>query len=117
MNHKSCHRSNSRITNTNTEHQPHHVMMTSSEPASIKTRWGDIPKLTNNNYNEWKDDMILMLSTMRAYAIVTREDPEPQPLEFDHDDNYYDWKAKEAEAASMIRVSSAPKVRHIIRGI
>jgi len=92
-------------------------MMTSSEPASIKTRWGDIPKLTNNNYNEWKDDMILMLSTMRAYAIVTREDPEPQPLEFDHDDNYYDWKAKEAEAASMIRVSSAPKVRHIIRGI
>jgi len=88
--------------------------MTSSEPAFNKTRWGDIPKLTHDNYDEWKDDMILILSAMKAYAIVTGEDPELQPLDFDHDDNYDDWKAKEAEAASMIRLSCSSEVRRIV---
>jgi len=54
---------------------------------------------------------------MSAYAIVTREDPEPPPLDFDHKDNYDDWKAKEAEAASMIRLSCSPEVRRIIKGL
>jgi len=84
--------------------------MSSSKSALNKTRWGDIPKLTHDNYNEWKDDMILILSAMGAYVIVTGEDPEPQPLDFDHDDNYHDWKAKEAEAASIIRLSCSPDV-------
>ena len=73
--------------------------------------WGDIPKLTHANYDKWKDDMILILSAMGAYAIVTGDDPEPQPHHFNHDDNYDDWKAKEAEAASMIRLSCSPEVR------
>jgi len=60
--------------------------------------------------------MILVLSAMRAYAIVTGDDPEPQPLDFDHDDNYDDWKAQEAEAASMIRLSCSPEVRRIVKG-
>jgi len=93
-------------------------MMPSSKPAAFnKTRWGDIPKLTHANYEEWKDDMILILSAMRAYAIITGEDPEPQPLDFDHDDNYDDWKAKEAKAASIIRLSCSPEVCRIIKGI
>jgi len=54
---------------------------------------------------------------MRAYPIVTGEDPEPQPLDFDHDNNYDDWKAQEAEAASMIRLSCSPEVRRIVKGI
>jgi len=54
---------------------------------------------------------------MKAYPIVTGEDPEPQPLEIDHDDNYDDWKAKEAKAASMIRLYCSPEVRHIVKGI
>ena len=54
---------------------------------------------------------------MKAYAIVTGDDPEPQPLDFDHDDNYDDWNAKEAEAASMIRLSCSPEVRRIIKGM
>jgi len=54
---------------------------------------------------------------MRAYAIVTGDDPELQPLDFDHDDNYDDWKAKEAEAASIIRLSCSPEVRRIIKGM
>jgi len=64
--------------------------MTSSEPAIIKIRWGNIPKLTHANNDEWKDNMILNLAAMRAYAIVTGEDPELQPLDFNHDDNYDD---------------------------
>jgi len=91
--------------------------MTSSEPAFNKTRWGNIPKLTHDNYDEWKDDMIPSLSAMKVYAIVTGEDPEPQPPDFDHDDNYNDWKAKEAEAASMITLSCSPEVRRIVKGI
>jgi len=61
--------------------------------------------------------MILILSSMRAYAIVTGDDPEPQPLDFNHDDNYDDWKAKEAEAVSMIRPSCSPEVRRIFKGM
>ena len=73
--------------------------------------------LTHANYDEWKDNMILILSAKRAYAIVTREDPELQPLDFDHNDNYDDWKTKEAEAASTIRLSCSPAVRRIVKGI
>jgi len=91
--------------------------MSSSEPTFNKSRWGDIPKLTHTNYDEWKDDMILVLSAMRAYTIVTGDDPELQPLDFDHDDNYDDWKAEEAEAASMIRLSRSPEVRRIVKGM
>jgi len=61
--------------------------------------------------------MILILSAMKAYAIVPGENPEPQPLDFNHDDNCDDWKAKKAEAASMIRLSSSAKVRRIVKGI
>jgi len=61
--------------------------------------------------------MILILSAMKAYTIVTGEDPEPQPLDVDHDDNYDDWKAKAAETVSMIRLSCFSEVRHIIKGI
>jgi hypothetical protein len=76
--------------------------ITSSEPAFNKTRWGDIPKLTQGNYDEWKDDMILVLPAMRTDAIITRDDPEPQRLDVDHNNNYDQRKAKEAEAESMI---------------
>ena len=85
----------------------------SSEPIFNKTKWGDIPKLTHANYDEWKDDMILVLSAMRAYGIVTGDNPEPQPLDIDYDD----WKAKEAEAASIIKLSCSPEVRRIVKGI
>jgi hypothetical protein len=61
--------------------------------------------------------MIPVLSAMRAYAIVTGDDPEPQLLDLDHDDNYDDWKAKEAEATSIIRLSCSPEVRRIVKGI
>jgi len=61
--------------------------------------------------------MILILSAMRAHAIVTGVDPELQPLDFDHNDNYDDWKAQEAEAASIIRLSCFPEVRRIVKGI
>jgi hypothetical protein len=61
--------------------------------------------------------MILILSAMRANAIITRDDPEPQPLDFDHNDNYDEWKAREAEAASMIRLSCSPEIRRIGKGM
>ena len=61
--------------------------------------------------------MILILSAIRAYAIVTGDDPEPQPLDFEHDNNYDDWKANEAEAASMIRLSCSHEERRIVEGM
>jgi hypothetical protein len=91
--------------------------MSSSKPTFNKTRWGDIPKLTYTNYNEWRDDMRLIVSAMEAYAIVTGDGPELQSLDFDRDDNYDNWKAKEAKAASMIRLSCSPEVRRIIQGM
>jgi len=95
----------------------HDLTTTSSETSFNKTRWGNIRKFIHTNYDEWKDDMILILSAMRAYAIVTGEDPEPQQLDFHHDDNYDHSKAKEAEAASIIRLSCSPEVQRIVKGI
>jgi hypothetical protein len=92
-------------------------MMSSSEPAFNKTTWGEMPKLTHANYDAWKVDMMPILSAMRAYAIVTGDDPEPQPIDFDHDDNYDDLKDKEAEAASVIKLSCSPDVLHIVKGM
>jgi len=54
---------------------------------------------------------------MNADAIVTGEDPEPWPLDFNLDDNYDDCKAKEAEAASIIRLSCSSEVRRNVTGI
>jgi hypothetical protein len=51
--------------------------ITPSEPAFNKTRMCHIPRLTHANYDEWKDDIILVLSAMRAHAIDTGDDPEP----------------------------------------
>jgi len=88
-----------------------------SKPAFNMTMYGNIPKLTHDDYKEWNDDIILILVAMRAYAIVTGEDPKPQPLDFNHDDNKDDWKAKEYEAASIIRLSCSPEVQRIVKGI
>jgi len=79
------HRTNNRINST--ENQHHDLMMSSSKPDLNMTRWGEIPQLTQANYNEWKDDLVLILSAMRAYAIITGDGPEPQPLDFNHYDN------------------------------
>jgi len=61
--------------------------------------------------------MILILQAMRAFAIVAGDDPKPQPPDFDHDDDNGDWKAKEAEAACMMRLSCSPEVWHIVKGM
>jgi len=61
--------------------------------------------------------MILILSAITAYPIITRENPEPQALVFNHADNYDDWKAHEANAASIIRLSCSPAVQRIVKRI
>jgi len=91
--------------------------MSSSDPTFHKTRWGNIPKLPHANYDTWKDSIIFILSAMRVYAIVSRDDSEPQPADFNHEDNYDQWKAKEAEAALMIKLFFSPEVRRIFKGM
>jgi hypothetical protein len=54
---------------------------------------------------------------MRAYAIIIRDDCEQHPTDSEHEDNYDVWKAKEAEAVPMIRLSGSPIVQYIIKGI
>jgi hypothetical protein len=91
--------------------------MSSSEPTSNKTKWGDIPNLTHSNHDEWRDNMIPVLSAIRAYAIGTGDDHESQLLDLDHDDNYDDWMAMEAKATYIIGLSCSPEVRQIVKGI
>jgi len=61
--------------------------------------------------------MILILSAMKADTIVTGVATRPQPPDCDHNDNYDNWTAKEAEAATMIRLSYSPKVWCIVKGM
>lgn len=91
--------------------------MTTFELTFITSRWGNILKMTHSNNDKWKDDMILILSAMRAYTTATREDPKLQPVDVNHDEKDDDWKPEEAEAVSVIRRSYTPKVRGIVTGI
>jgi len=89
----------------------------SFKPAFNMTRWGNIPNLTHSRYDGRKDDKIFDLSTMQLYTVVTIVDSESEPLEFEHDGIHDDWKAKEAMAASIIRLYCSPKVQCIDKGI
>lgn len=91
--------------------------MSSSKRTINMTRWGDILKYTHTNYNAWKHDKILILPAIRAYAIITGDNPEPQRLDFDPDDNDDDWRANEAEAVSIMKLFCSPKVHRIMKGI
>jgi hypothetical protein len=73
--------------------------------------------LTHDNYDQWKQNMIVILAAMKAYAIVSWDNPEQQSLDFDHNSNDDDWKPKHSEAASVIRLYCSPDVRHIINSI
>jgi hypothetical protein len=72
--------------------------------------------IIHDNSDKWKDDMILFLA-MRAYAMFTREHPELQALNMDHNDKYDDFKDKEGEAACVIRMSCSTEVRRIVKGL
>jgi len=58
---KPCHRSNSRINSTKIQQHQHDLTKTSSDPAFNTTMSGNILELTLDNYDEWKDNMILIL--------------------------------------------------------
>jgi hypothetical protein len=92
-------------------------LKSSSERILKKTAWGVSAILTYANHHEWNHDMIVILSVMKAYAILTGDDPEPQHIDFDHDGNYDHWKAKEADTVSMMSLSSSPEVRRTINGM
>jgi hypothetical protein len=46
---------------------------------------------------------------------VTRDDSEPQPIDFDHDDNMDDLKATPAKAESIINLSCSSEARRIVK--
>jgi hypothetical protein len=81
------------------------------------SRWGNIPKLIHANYDEWKVKMILSSSAMKPFPMVTGDDPEPQPEDFNHNVNYEDSNAEDTEAISIIRIAYSLAVWRIINSI
>jgi hypothetical protein len=92
-------------------------MMSFSQWTFIKPCTGDISKLTHAISDESNNNTILVLLPIRAYAIIIRAGCEQHPTDSEHEDNYDDWKAKQAEAVPMNRLSGSPKVQYIIKGI
>ncbi|KAF8248597.1 hypothetical protein K440DRAFT_642183 [Wilcoxina mikolae CBS 423.85] len=86
---------------------------TSNLPNYNKIQWGNVPLLTHLNYDTWVETMILVLESMRAYNIVTGEEPEHQALDID----YADWKSREAQAATSILLSCSLDVRTYLKGL
>ncbi|KAF8241413.1 hypothetical protein K440DRAFT_680347 [Wilcoxina mikolae CBS 423.85] len=86
---------------------------TSNLPNYNKTQYGNVPLLTHHHYNLWVETIILVLKAMRAYTIVTGEEPEPQALNID----YTNWKAQEAQAATSILLSCSLDVRTYLKGM
>jgi len=91
--------------------------ISSSKPTSTEAWSGNISKLSHTNSDKLKDDMILILSAMRVYAIVTRGNLEPLSLDVDYHHNYDGSKAKETKAACIISLSSSLIIWHIIIGV
>jgi len=57
--------------------------------------------------------MVLILPVQRANGIVTQDISAPQPLDFDLDDIYHNWKAKEENIATIITQFYSPDVWRI----
>lgn len=53
----------------------HDLGMNSSESVVNKIKHGNMPKLTHAIYDKWNYDILLMLTPMKAYAIVTGDNP------------------------------------------
>jgi len=45
-------------------------------PETFKSAYGNIPKLTENNYPMWKENVWRVIMGADAYEIMTREEPE-----------------------------------------
>ena len=45
---------------------------------TIKSAYGNIPKLTENNYPMWKEKVRRVIMGANTYEIMTREEPEPE---------------------------------------
>jgi len=43
---------------------------------TFKSAYGNIPKLTENNYPMWKENVRRVIMGADAYEIMTREEPE-----------------------------------------
>jgi hypothetical protein len=91
--------------------------MLSSEPILNESKQCKIPKLTHTNYDEWRDYMGPLLVALRAYEILTGDEPELQALDLDHNGNYDDWKANNTQTTSILRLSCSPEVECIAQGI
>jgi len=46
--------------------------------GTFKTDYGNIPKLTENNYPMWREKVQRVIMGADVYEIVTREEPEPE---------------------------------------
>jgi hypothetical protein len=45
---------------------------------TVKSIYGNIPKLTKNDYPMWKEKVWWVIMGADAYEIMTRQEPEPE---------------------------------------
>ena len=80
----------------------------------FKYKWGETPKLTQSNYDQWRPDMELFLGAEEALLIVIEAEEYPE----DGDNTEVNsWNKRIAKAAAMINVachiSTKPYIRHL----
>jgi hypothetical protein len=85
---------------------------------TFKSAYGNIPKLTENNYPMWKEKVRRVIMGADAYEIMTREEPEPEGNTREGRTELRNWRKRRNNAQSIIYMGCSdqilPHIKHTI---
>ena len=85
---------------------------------TFKSAYGNIPKLTENNYPMWKEKVRRVIMGADAYEIMTREEPEPEGNTREGCTELRNWGKRRNNVQSIISMGCSdqilPYIKHTI---
>jgi hypothetical protein len=82
---------------------------------TIKTDHGNIPKLTDNNYPIWKEELRRVLMGAHAYYIVNREERAPEGKTTNSRTRKHNWRIQRHDAPAIIYMEYSDEILPHIR--
>jgi hypothetical protein len=84
---------------------------------TFKTNYGNVPKLTELNYPISRDKVRRVLMGVDAYAIVTREEPEPEGTSAAIRTEQLNWRTRRNDAQVIIYMGCSDEILSHIKNI
>jgi len=82
---------------------------------TFKTDYGNIPKLTENNYPIWNEKVHRVLMGADAYYIVTREEPALEGKTANSRTSQHNWRTQRIDAPPIIYMEYSDEILTHIR--